>query len=110
MCIRDRLELIYVVLAFGFEGRYRVLNDGKAQLESLRVRLSQMLRGNRTDGDKTLSPRWEGVPAKVARLRDGLPRWVVASLAGLLLLGVYLGLSFSLNGHSDGVFSALQAL
>ena len=107
---RNLLELIYVVLAFGFEGRYRVLNDGKAQLESLRVRLSQMLRGNRTDGDKTLSPRWEGVPAKVARLRDGLPMWVVASLAGLLLLGVYLGLSFSLNGHSDGVFSALQAL
>lgn len=107
---RNLLELMYVVLAFGFEGRYRVLNDGRAQLESLRVRLSQMLRGNRTDGDKTLSPRWEGVPATVARLRDGLPMWVVASLAGLILLGVYLGLSFSLNGHSDGVFGTLQAL
>jgi type VI secretion system protein ImpK len=107
---RNLLELIYVVLAFGFEGRYRVLNDGKAQLESLRVRLSQMLRGSRADGDKTLSPRWEGVPAKVARLRDGLPMWVVASLAGLMLLGVYLGLSFSLNGSSDGVFAALQGL
>src|SRR5450755_582038 len=105
---RNLLELLYVVLAFGFEGRYRVLNDGKTQLESLRVRLSQMLRGNRADGDKTLSPRWEGVPAKVARLRDGLPMWVVASLAGLILLGVYLGLSFSLNGASDGVFATLQ--
>jgi type VI secretion system protein ImpK len=107
---RNLLELMYVVLAFGFEGRYRVLNDGKAQLESLRVRLSQMLRGNRADGDKTLSPRWQGVPAKVARLRDGLPMWVVASLAGLVLLGVYLGLSFSLNGNSDTVFATLQGL
>ena len=105
---RNLLELMYVALAFGFEGRYRVLNDGKTQLESLRVRLSQMLRGNRADGDKTLSPRWQGVPAKVARLRDGLPMWVVASLAGLILLGVYLGLSFSLNGASDGVFATLQ--
>jgi type VI secretion system protein ImpK len=43
-------------------------------------------------------------------LRDGLPMWVVASLAGLLLLGVYLGLSFSLNGRSDGVFATLQGL
>ena len=107
---RNLLELMYVVLAFGFEGRYRVLNDGRAQLESLRTRLSQMLRGNRADGDKTLSPRWEGVPAKVARLRDGLPMWVMASLAGLVLLGVYLALSFSLNGKSDGVFTSLQAL
>ena len=107
---RNLLELMYVVLAFGFEGRYRVLNDGRAQLENLRVRLSQMLRGNRADGDKTLSPRWQGVPAKVARLRDGLPMWVVASLAGLMLLGVYLGLSYSLNGSSDGVFTALQGL
>ena len=107
---RNLLELMYVVLAFGFEGRYRVLNDGRAQLESLRVRLSQMLRGNRADADKSLSPRWEGVPVKVARLRDGLPMWVVASLAGLVLLGAYLGLSYSLNGKSDGVFSALQAL
>ena len=106
---RNLLELMYVALAFGFEGRYRVLNDGKTQLESLRARLSQMLRGNRAgEGDKTLSPRWEGVPAKVARLRDGLPMWVVASLAGLILLGVYLGLSFSLNGASDGVFATLQ--
>src|SRR5215207_9024471 len=101
---RNLLELMYVALAFGFEGRYRVLNDGKAQLESLRVRLSQMLRGNRADGDKTLSPRWQGVPAKVSRLRDGLPMWVVAALAGLTLLGVYLALSVSLNNASDNIF------
>ena len=30
---RNLLELLYVVLAFGFEGRYRVVNDGKTQLE-----------------------------------------------------------------------------
>ena len=108
---RNLLELMYVALAFGFEGRYRVLNDGKAQLESLRARLSQMLRGGRAaDGDKTLSPRWEGVPAQVARLRDGLPMWVVASLAGLVLLGVYLGLTYSLNSASDNVFTTLQGL
>ena len=108
---RNLLELMYVALAFGFEGRYRVLNDGKAQLESLRVRLSQMLRGKaNVDGDKTLSPRWQGVPAKTARLGAGLPMWVVASLVGLLLLGVYIGLRLSINGSSDTVFASLQGL
>ena len=107
---RNLLELLYVVLAFGFEGRYRVLNDGKAQLDSVRVRLSQMLRQGRGDIDKALSPRWQGVPAKVARLGSGLPMWIVMSLAALLLMGAYIGLRFGINGHSDPVFSALQSL
>ncbi|HEX7439790.1 MAG TPA: DotU family type VI secretion system protein, partial [Caldimonas sp.] len=107
---RNLLELLYVVLAFGFEGRYRVLNDGKALLESVRVRLSQMLRQNRGQADKALSPRWEGVPARVARLGAGLPMWVVMALAALLLMGAYIGLRFAINGHSDTVFSTLQGL
>jgi type VI secretion system protein ImpK len=107
---RNLLELLYVVLAFGFEGRYRVLNDGKAQLDSVRVRLSQMLRQHRGDTDKALSPRWQGVPAKVARLGAGLPMWVVMSLAALLLMGVYIGMRLAINGHSDSVFASLQGL
>jgi type VI secretion system protein ImpK len=107
---RNLLELLYVVLAFGFEGRYRVLNDGKAQLDSVRVRLSQMLRQGKAPAEKALSPRWEGVPAKVARLGSGLPMWVVMSLAALLLMGAYIGLRFAINGHSDTVFSVLQGL
>jgi type VI secretion system protein ImpK len=104
------LELLYVVLAFGFEGRYRVVNDGKAQLDSVRVRLSQMLKKQRGNSEKALSPRWEGVPARVARLRDGLPMWVLMSIAALVLMVVYIALRFSINGHSDLVFSTLQGL
>ena len=107
---RNLLELMYVVLAFGLEGRYRVLNDGKAQLDGIRARLSQMLKQGRPEPDKALSPRWQGAPAKVARLSDGLPMWVLASLAALLLTAVYVGLRFSINGTSDPVFSTLQGL
>jgi type VI secretion system protein ImpK len=106
---RNLLELLYVVLAFGFEGRYRVVNDGKAQLDSVRVRLSQMLKQQRgAGGDKALSPRWEGVPAQVSRLGAGVPMWVVVSLAALVLMVVYIALRFSINGHSDAVFSTLR--
>jgi len=108
---RNLLELLYVVLAFGFEGRYRVANDGKAQLESVRVRLSQMLKQQRGNvADKALSPRWEGVPARVARLGEGIPMWVVMALAALVLLIVYVVLRFSINGNSDPVFSTLRGL
>lgn len=107
---RNLLELLYVVLSFGFEGRYRVANDGKAQLDSIRTRLSQMLRQQRGGGDKTLSPRWEGVPAKDARLGEGVPMWVVMSLAALVLMVVYVALRLSINAHSDPVFAKLRGL
>jgi type VI secretion system protein ImpK len=108
---RNLLELLYVVLSFGFEGRYRVVNDGKAQLESVRVRLSQMLKQQRGNAaDKALSPRWEGVPARVAKLGVGVPMWVVMSAAALLLLIIYVVLRLSINSHSDGVFTSLRGL
>ncbi len=107
---RNLLELMYVVLSFGFEGRYRVLNDGRAQLESVRTRLAQMLKGGKGDVERSLSPRWEGVPARNARLGHGLPMWVIMSLAALVLMIVYFAMRMSINGHSDPVFSALQSL
>lgn len=108
---RNLLELLYVVLSFGFEGRYRVANDGKAQLDSIRTRLSQMLRQQRGGrGDKALSPRWEGVPAKDARLTDGIPMWVVMSFAALVLMVVYVVLRLTINAHSDPVFATLRGL
>lgn len=108
---RNLLELLYVVLAFGFEGRYRVANDGKAQLDSVRVRLSQMLKQQRgAGGEAALSPRWEGVPARESRLGEGIPMWVVMALAALVLTMVYVAMRFSINGHSDAVFSTLRGL
>ena len=50
-----------MVLALGFEGRYRVLDNGRAQLDSVRERLAQMLRQSRGTYEKALSPRWQGV-------------------------------------------------
>ena len=107
---RNLLELMYVVLSFGFEGRYRVLNDGKAQLESVRTRLAQMLKGGKGDVEKALSPRWDGVPVRTSRLGHGLPMWVIMALAALVLMVVYFAMRLSINSHSDPVFSSLMAL
>lgn len=107
---RNLLELIYVALAFGFEGRYRVLDNGRAQLDSVRQRLAQMLKQSKGGYDKELSPHWQGVPAQAARLRDGIPMWVVGALAGVFLMFVYIGLRLSINSQSDPVFAALQSL
>lgn len=60
---RGLLELIYAMLALGFQGRYRVLQDGRAQLATVREKLALMLRDQSGAAPPELSPRWAGVPA-----------------------------------------------
>ncbi|HSN33516.1 MAG TPA: DotU family type VI secretion system protein, partial [Ideonella sp.] len=106
---RNLLELLYVALAMGFEGRYRVVENGRSQLEGVRNRLAQMLQQGRSV-EPGLSPRWQGVTARPSPLTSGIPMWVVATALALLLAVVYVPLRLSINGHSDPAFSALAAL
>ena len=52
---------MYVCLAFGFQGRYRVIDNGALQLEVLRERLAQILPKTAGDYERDLSPHWRGV-------------------------------------------------
>ena len=107
---RGLLELIYSILALGFEGRYRVLQDGRAQLDAVREKLALMLREQSGTAPQELSPHWAGVPAHVARLRDGIPVWVVATAALLLLALIFVGLRLAISSQSNDTFTTLQAL
>ncbi|MFO1272951.1 MAG: DotU family type VI secretion system protein [Rubrivivax sp.] len=107
---RNLLELVWVALSLGFEGRYRVLDNGKAQLDSVRERLVQMLRGQRAAPERQLSPQWQGVAEAPRGLVDGIPLWVVAVAVALLLTIVFVVLRFSMNVQTDATFSALQGL
>ncbi|MDP3084327.1 MAG: DotU family type VI secretion system protein [Rubrivivax sp.] len=107
---RNLLELVYTALSLGFEGRYRVLDNGRAQLDSVRERLAQMLRQQAGPFDKSLSTQWQGLAAAPRRLRDGIPLWVAAAATALLLMLVFVGLRLSLNAQTDTTFSAVQAL
>ena len=107
---RNLLELMYAVLSLGFEGRYKVVNDGKAQLDSVRERLAVMLRDLAGPADRTLSPQWQGVAATQPRLTDGIPLWVVGAALAFLLLALFLLLRLTLNAQTDATFSALQSI
>jgi type VI secretion system protein ImpK len=107
---RNLLELMYAALSLGFEGRYKVMNDGKAQLDSVRERLAVMLRDLAGPADRTLSPQWQGVAAAPSRLTDGIPLWVVGAALAFLLLALFLVLRLTLNAQTDATFSALQSI
>ncbi len=107
---RSLLELVYCVLALGFEGRYRVLDNGRAQLESVRQRLAELIRKDRPPPDTDLSPHWRGQGAGKTKLADGLPVWVAGALLALLLALLYLAFRMSLNYRSDATFAAVSNL
>ena len=106
---RNLLELLYVVLSLGFQGRYRVVDNGEAQLDGVRQRLSRMLMQGR-QAERTLSPRWQGVAARGQRFVDGVPLWLIGVVLLALLTVVYAGLRWSLADSANGLFDKLASI
>ena len=107
---RDLLELLYACLALGFEGRYRVIDNGRAQLDALRERLAQILRTQRGEYERELSPQWLPAAVKRHRFFAVVPLWAVFAATGALLLLIYLTFSWKLNSGSDPVFAKIQQI
>lgn len=106
----DLLELMYLCLALGLEGRFRLVDGGQAQLATLRERLLALIRQHRGPLETDLSPHWRGEAAPNASPLRRTPVWVLAAVAGVLLLGAQLLASNMLNRRSDPVFAKLSAL
>ncbi|RZL96399.1 MAG: DotU family type VI secretion system protein [Variovorax sp.] len=107
---RQLLELIYSVLALGFEGRYRVVDNGRAQLDSVRQRLADLIAKDRPPVEAELSPHWRGQGAGTVRLRESLPLWVIAAGFALVLSLAWFGLRLTLNHRSDATYAAVSGL
>ncbi len=101
------LELMYVCLALGMEGRYRVLENGRAQLDSLRERLQQMVQRERGAYEADLSLRWRGTSGPSKTLIRVVPIWVMVATVFALLLVWMFAYRVLLSGSADPVFSAL---
>lgn len=107
---RDLLELIYAAITLGFEGRYRVVDNGRAQLEAVRDKLAQILRQQRGEPPRALAEHWQAQVVARSRIASWLPLAAAAAIAALVLSASYLFLSFSLAGRSDPVFAQIQGL
>ena len=107
---RDLLTLMYYCICLGFEGRFRIVDNGKAQLETLRQRLWQILRDSGTEKAETLSPHWQGENNPNNRSWRLLPAWVVASIALLIGVLIYIWFTFALADQSDKVFTRIAGI
>lgn len=101
---RGLLELMYLCLALGFEGRYRLMDGGKDKLAGIREWLYQILQQESVSGEQALSLHWEGVTDQRNPLTRFIPLWVFGAVAAALLATMFSIFLFQLNSESDPVF------
>lgn len=107
---RDLLELMYYCIALGFEGRYRIMDNGRTQLETVKRRLADILQKNDGEYAKPLSQRWRGVEGEIKRILTMMPLWVATAAIALIGLIVFLWLSFALSNLTDPLFSKISSI
>jgi type VI secretion system protein ImpK len=101
------LELMYLCLSLGFQGRYRLSPRGPGELDRLREDLYTIIMRQRQAADPALSPHWQGVLAPYRPARFVVPTWVMGAGALAVIGGLFIWFSTGLNAASDDVFAQL---
>src|SRR5690606_28779404 len=71
------LELMYLCLSLGFEGKYRVMPRGTLELEVIRDSLYRQIRQLRGDVPSEISPHWQGLQGERGQFGRAAPWWAV---------------------------------
>lgn len=101
------LELLYYVIAFGFEGKYRVVDRGRDQLDQLKDELYHTIKRFRGAPEPDLAPDWRQIEGRYSSLVQYVPMWVIASCVGAIMLLTYSGYRFALYSTSTPLFEHL---
>jgi len=104
------LELCYISLALGFEGRFRLDERGPARLAEIRQDLYQRIARAHGPAETELSPRWKGVEDRRNAVMRFVPLWVVAAACAVLLAGAYIFFDSRLSDRTSPVNAALAGV
>lgn len=107
---RDMLAFIYLCLCLGFEGRYRIMTDGRQEYERVVRALGDQLAALEEAPEGSLTRPLDNVVRGRWRRGGSMPLWSVFALFGIAMVGVYLGLSWSLDQQADQVSALLDRI
>jgi len=102
------LELMYICLSLGFEGKYRVQARGIIELEGIRDNLYRQIRQMRGDVPRELSPHWEGISEPRRGLVRIVPWWLVVALTVVCLAVMYSGFAYVLSEKREAVLKLYE--
>ncbi|MGO3055724.1 MAG: type IVB secretion system protein IcmH/DotU [Halomonas sp.] len=107
----DMLAFIYLCLCLGFEGRYRVMSDGREEYERIVRALGDQLAGLSPQPDEILTtPLSNVVHTHHQRASQGMPSWAIFAVFFVSMTLIYLGFSWALDQQAEHVTSLLNQL
>lgn len=106
----EMLELFYIFLSLGFEGKYRLLDRGRDKIEVLRDDLYRTIRTYRGDFERSLSTRWQGLGKVRKTLSHYVPLWVAVSIFAVVLFLGYGGFAYWMRSVSNPVVAELDQI
>lgn len=104
------IELIYICLSLGFEGKYRLNSRGRDAIEVIRDDLFLIIRGYRGDHERTLSSHWKGLGRTKKTLAEYLPVWVIVVIAACLLFFSFAGFRWWLYDMATPLSNQLEEI
>ncbi|SFA51940.1 type VI secretion system protein ImpK [Paracoccus halophilus] len=91
------LELMLVCLSLGFEGQFRTMPNGAAELSRIRSAIYESLRRVHPRPDEDISVMWQPVVQGRGRRFASIPVAAVAGIAALALVGLFATLLTLIN-------------
>ncbi|WP_051994818.1 type VI secretion system protein TssL, long form [Burkholderia sp. lig30] len=96
----DLLEVIYRILSFGFEGRYRGSAGGRRKHHAIRQRIYNEITSQRGPVPSALSPNWKSdVTGKRPSFYD-FPVWITVVVLSAILLGMFGWYKYQLSSRA----------
>lgn len=94
----DLLEVYYLCMALGFEGKYALADPRQLKdlVSTIRSDLERV-RGRVVD----LSPNWEPPETAMQRIRREIPMWIVTAACLLLLFAAFAILRYASFSHAE---------
>ena len=108
---RDMLSFIYLCLSLGFEGRYKVMENGRDEYDRIVRGLHEQLKALQEEQDPApLADARANVTPTRNRLRSGMPVWGIAGLFVAAMAGIYSLYNMALNERITDVLRVLDQL
>lgn len=104
------LELAYLLLSLGFEGKYKVDPRGRDKIENIRDRLFTTIEQIRGEFSSELTPNAIKPIASGKKLTDYIPLWVITVCALALMLLCYGGFKLWLHETAELTSKHIESL
>lgn len=104
------LELMYICLSLGFEGKYRLLDRGREAIEHIRDDVFSIIRRHRGDYERSLADSWQGLGRSRNTLAQYIPMWVIVVAVIAILFFSFSGFRWWLYKTSDPVANQLNEI